>query len=343
MTRSFDYCVLAVALCACGVVEPETSEPETSHVEQAGINMQGINMQGISLQGISLQGMNMLGYRFAGATLGGVPLVDLRVMRGELVAGHDGSTLRGTALVGAQLVAETRDITQNPPVTTLVTYRISAIAAEDSRYDPTNTGHTFLYTLEQFVPDDGTWQAACPADQDGRSVAIPLRATWNEHGDRVESSTLFTLGCTTGVIAKCYRWGYRPWTDEFGNLVPYHQTCTRAARADYCGDGTPHTHDGTQINIWDRLPSPGPIQRHGGLLPPLGMLFEAGWNVEGAVCLSHARWLLDGALVLAAVCPDRLVPPGLLGGTVCDTVPQVLGLDANARLFDETNLNPIHL
>ena len=338
MTRSIGFCVLAVALCACAV-EPE---PETSRVEQHGINMQGINMQGINMQGINMQGMSMLGYRFAGATLGGVPLVDLRVMRGELVAGHDGSTLRGTALVGAQLVAEARNITVDPPASALATYRITAIAPEDSRYDPTNTGHTFLYTLEQFVPDNGTWQAACPADQDGRSVAIPLRATWNEHGDRVESSTLFTFGCTTGVIAKCYRWGYRPWTDEFGDLVPYHQTCTRVARADYCGDGTPHTHDGTQINIWDRLPSGG-IQHHGGQLPTLGMLFEAGWNTEGAVCLSHARWLLEDALLLAAVCPDRLVPPGLLGGTVCDTVPAVLGLDANARLFDETNLNPIHL
>ena len=334
MTRSFAYCVLAVALSACGVVEPETAR-----VEQPGINLQGINMQGINLQGINLQGMNMLGYRVGGATLGGAPLVDLRVMRGELVAGHGSNAIRGTEMVGAELVAEVRDITVDPPATALVTYRISAVAAEDSRYDPTHTGHSFLYTLQQQV-DDGTWQAACPSDQDGRSVAIPLAAIWNEHGDRVESSSLFTFGCTTGVIAKCYRWGYRPWTDEFGDLVPFHQTCTRLARADYCGVGIPHTRDGTMINVWDRLPSPGPIQRH-GLLPPLGMLFEAGWNTEGAICLSHSRWLLDDALLLAAVCPDRLVPPGLLGNTVCDTVPAVLGLDANARLFNEAFLNLI--
>jgi len=329
MLRIIGYGALAMALSACEAIE-------TSSVEQPGINMQGINMQGINLQGINLQGMNMLGYRFAGATLDGVALDHVRVLRGELVAGRGGTTLRGSALVGAQLVAEVRNVSASPPTTALVTYRISAIAAEDSRYDPTDTGHSFLYSLDQQV--DGGWQPACPADTDGRSVAIPLAAIWNEHGDRVESDTLFTFGCTTGVIAKCYRWGYRPWVNGFGNLVPMHQTCTRLARADYCGNGIPHTRNGTQINVWDNLPSPGPIQHH-GLLTPVGMLFEAGWNTDGAVCLSHSRWLLDDALVLAALCPDRLVPPGLLGGTVCDTVPAVLGLDANARMFDEAFLN----
>src|SRR5678815_5264127 len=111
----------------------------------------------------------------------------------------------------------------------------------------------------------------------------------------------FTLGCTTGVIAKCYRWGYRPWVNGYGDLVAMHWTCTRLARADYCGDGTPHTHDGTKINVWDTLPRP--IESHGGLLPPAGMLFEAGWNTGGAVCLSRARWMLDDANALAALCP----------------------------------------
>jgi hypothetical protein len=69
------------------------------------------------------------------------------------------------------------------------------------------------------------------------------------------------------------------------------------------------------------------------------MLFEAGWNTEGAVCLSHSRWVLDDGPGIAELCPDRLVPPGLLGETVCDTVSQVLGLDSNARMFNEAYLN----
>src|SRR5262249_50734974 len=144
--------------------------------------------------------------------------------------------------------------------------------------------------------------------------------------------------CTTGVIAKCYRWGYRPWVTGYGNLVAMHWTCTRLARADYCGDGTTHTRDGTEINVWDNAPSPGPIQPHGQT--PTAMVFEAGWDTGGAVCLSHARWLQGGSL-LALLCPTRLVAPGLgiLGATVCDTTSQVLGQAADASMFDESFLN----
>ena len=68
------------------------------------------------------------------------------------------------------------------------------------------------------------------------------------------------------------------------------------------------------------------------------MLFEAGWNTGGAVCLSHTRWLLGDGLILAQLCPDRLVSPGLLGQTVCDTLSQVLDLDSDAKMFNEASL-----
>jgi hypothetical protein len=204
------------------------------------------------------------------------------------------------------------------------------------QYDPKNTGHTFLYTLEQLLPQSTTWRPACPADADRRRVAIPVAAVWDDHGDRSESTTQFTFGCTTGVIAKCYRWGYRPWVTGFGDLVAMHQTCTRLARADYCGNGHPNTHDGTEVNVWDTLPAPGPIQQKALVVPP--MLFEAGWNTGGAVCLSHARWLLDDGPLIAAMCPDRLVPPGL-GQTVCNAMSDVFGYDADAKMFNESYLN----
>jgi hypothetical protein len=92
------------------------------------------------------------------------------------------------------------------------------------------------------------------------------------------------------------------------------------------------------INLWDTLPPPGPIQHHGGMLPPPGMLFEAGWNTGGAVCLSHARWLLDDGPQIAQLCPNRLVPPGL-GETVCDSISDALGYDASAKMFNEAYLN----
>jgi hypothetical protein len=66
------------------------------------------------------------------------------------------------------------------------------------------------------------------------------------------------------------------------------------------------------------------------------MLFEAGWNTEGAVCLSTARWLLEDGIGLIRVCPDKLVPPGLLLPTVCDTITSVFAFDPNARMFNES-------
>jgi hypothetical protein len=224
-----------------------------------------------------------------------------------------------------------------PAAQAVVEYRITAIRPEDAAYDPTHTGNTWLYSLEQWVSDTSSWRPACPVDDDGRSVAIPLAATWDERGDRIESTSQFTFACTTGVIAKCYRWGYRPWVTGYGDLAEMHWACTRLARADYCGNGIPHTRNGTIINVWDTLPGPGPIQRH-GFLPPLGMVFEAGWNTRGAACVSRSRWLLDDGLDLAAMCPDRLIPLGI-GQTVCDSVSEVLDYDSEALLFNESFLN----
>jgi hypothetical protein len=298
--------------------------------------MQGMNMQGMNMQGMNMQGMNMQGMNMQGATLGSHQLQNLRIVKGEVIAERGGHTLRDTSLTGARFTARAVS-SDSPPIVAELAYRITAVTLENPAYDPTHSGGTYLYTLEQYREDTEEWVPACGPDGDGRRVAIPVAATWNAHGDRVESSTLFTFACTTGVIAKCYRWGYRPWLTGYGtSMAAMHQSCTRMARADYCGDGTPHTQDGTWINVWDTLSSPGPIQRH-GLLPPLGMLFEAGWSTDGAVCMSRARWLLDDGL--AQLCPNRLVAPGLLGATVCDTVVEVLGYDANAKLFNESYLN----
>jgi hypothetical protein len=305
--------------------------------QQAIMENQGTQLQGVQLQGGQVQGMTLVGFQYAGATLGDAALANVRVERGELVADSGPVALHGADLVGAHLQAQAHD-PRHPSSTALVEYRITGVEPEAAIHDPTGTGATYLYTLEQNVDGAGTWQAACPVDADGKQVAIPLTATWDDHGNRVASSALFTFGCTTGVIAKCYRWGYRPWVTGFGDLVAAHWTCTRVARADYCGTGTSHTRDGTLINVWDRLPAPGPIQARG--TTPAGMLFEAGWNTGGAVCFSHARWLLDGPLI-AVGCPGRLIAPGLLilNATVCDTVAQVLGQAGDAQIFDESNLH----
>jgi hypothetical protein len=56
------------------------------------------------------------------------------------------------------------------------------------------------------------------------------------------------------------------------------------ARADYCGDGVPHTREGTLIDMFDA----GGIQVRE---ERAGFTFEAGWGPAGAVCVSEARYL----------------------------------------------------
>ena len=47
-------------------------------------------------------------------------------------------------------------------------------------------------------------------------------------------------------------------------------------RADYCGNGKPHTRDGTRIELWDREGIQVDTSEP-------GLTFEAAWNEDGAV------------------------------------------------------------
>jgi catechol 2,3-dioxygenase-like lactoylglutathione lyase family enzyme len=174
----------------------------------------------------------------------------------------------------------------------------------DIELDPESpSGDVLLYTLLFRDPNTGVWDNACEPDLDGVQSAIPMHGVWDDLGARHESDTLVTFGCVSGVLAKCIRWGYRPWTVNGRDLIPYHQACTRMARADYCGDGVSHTLDGTLIDIWDAI---GIQQR----TPGSGMLFEASWVESGAYCVSKWRWNIDGVALLLE-CPEKIAIPSL--------------------------------
>jgi hypothetical protein len=327
---------LCATYCSSGEVELETSTTK----QMTGSQAQGPELHGFDLQG-DVEDMTMRGFQFSGATLNGSALTNVRIEQGELVAEQGSATLHADDLEGARLIAQVKDMSANPPEIHTVEYRITAVEEEDDDYDPTDTGETYLYTLEQNVDGNGDWQPACPLDADDRRVAIPLTDFYDETGARVDSSTLFTFSCTRGAIAKCYRWGYRPWLTGFGtSMEDMHWTCTRLARADYCGTGASYTYEGTEINVWDSLPSPGPIQSHGST--PSGMVFEAGWNTGGAVCFSAQRWLLvNGGPLIAVLCPNRLILPVplLVPGTLCNDDEDVIELYPTAKMFNETKLN----
>lgn len=118
-------------------------------------------------------------------------------------------------------------------------------------------------------------EAVCGDGEPGMFVA----GAWDDAGRFEAKDGELTFSCTDGVIFKCVDWGYAPWS--FGSEV--HQSCTRLARADYCGDGRPWTLDGTQIDVYDDF---GVQQRVG--FDEMG--FEAAWGEAGAVCVNATRY-----------------------------------------------------
>jgi hypothetical protein len=216
--------------------------------ENQGTNLNGQGAQGIGLQGVALNGANL-----NGANLNGLDLVGTALRATDA----EGRTIEGTDLIGARLLG--RAANQE------IELRIASVE----------------------VADDLTWyglthegQSICGDDNRGLFV----RGVWDETGARRDAvaddpAIAFTFSCAAGVIAKCVAWGYTP--DDVG--VDAHQTCTRLARADYCGDGQPHTADGTLVDVFDTL---GVMQPD----PSVDLAFEAGWGPRGATCVSRPRY-----------------------------------------------------
>lgn len=240
-------------------------------------------------------------------------------------------------------------------------------------------GTTWLYQVHR-KNDDGTYNRSdggtytwCGSNPDGGSPgdAIPVGYYWTDTGAMVNGYSYdydlpgavtyappryISLGCTRGVVAKCYRWGYRPWAAP-STLPSAMAACTRMARADYCGDGRSFTKNGTTINLWDTLPDAGytRIQRWEWAPPDpvLGPIdFEAAWQPDGARCLSHWRWdeLVPNATTM---CPAKLWPPDAgppppehrdeRWPDVCDKEEEAWGRYAGEyhRFFNESYRRPL--
>lgn len=156
---------------------------------------------------------------------------------------------------------------------------------KDVELDPKDREkETYLYTVFYLDSADSQWKNLCTPDAENVAKAIPLTGSWDETGKHTESSDIITFGCTSGVLAKCVRFGYKPWKTVKGkSLREYHQACTRMARADYCGNGKSHTREGTPIDVYDELG----IQKK---TPNNGMVFEAAWSSDGATFINRPRW-----------------------------------------------------
>lgn len=213
---------------------------------------------------------------------------------GFVVTDTDGRRLTSRDLVGAQF-----EIANGQGG--VMKMRIDAVEASKEN------SSILLHTLSAADPATGAWIPMCEADGYGRTAGFPVRGRWDGRKFVADPSAWF-LTCTSGSQAKCILWGYDPWgkTPDGRPLVDFYRACQQMVRADYTGVGEPHTRDGTKIDTADVAG----VQTHDSLNDP-AFTFEAGWGVDGAVCVARTRWpvLLTRAALVAA--EPRL-------GGVCD-------------------------
>lgn len=175
-----------------------------------------------------------------------------------------------------------------------------------------------------------SWQELCPG---GWNRALPIVGTWSLSGvHEVSAAGPFSFACTAGVVTKCVDWGYQPWVSA--SRFTLHQTCTRMARADYCGSGTSHTVDGTLIDMGDQE---GVRARSGGLIR------EAAWGPDGAICLSAQRWnSLPPGGTFECTLAGRDIDPRTLKGELagyryCEEYPNPDAI-AGALMYNDSSL-----
>src|SRR4051794_36252715 len=182
-------------------------------------------------------GTSFNGTSFAGTTLRGVVPIGARASGGMIAIAPIGAPLSGTDAVGSRWKGRTAD---GSPVVLRVDAALPGIGLNAD-----------VWSYQMSVSINETWQSLCP----GGGFADTVRGTWNlaqgvaGGGAYNPSSSEFTVACRGSSVAKCIELGYKPWTGATAELA----SCVRALRADYCGDGTSYTVDGTTVNLFDVL------------------------------------------------------------------------------------------
>ncbi len=159
---------------------------------------------------------------------------------------------------------------------------------------------TYLMYAVSFL-DGETWEPLCGVDAETGEPrrAVALNGTWEYEqgvdggGAWIPNDRLFTFACEDFVLEKCVALGYTPWADGEicdteaadddcveATLASRHQACTRALRADYCGDGNTHTVDGILLNLYDGI---------GIRADAEDWDLEAEWDADGARCVVADR------------------------------------------------------
>lgn len=184
-------------------------------------------------------------------------------------------------------------------------FEIGAPLNAQLRISKTLASGAYTRYLAEVSTNGEEWTNYCPHPyNDASGVATSLTeylipvggAKWGNDGARVNDSNAIQLSCTHDSIGGCVTWGYAPWgtaTTMAGtppklttvSLQNAHQACTRAKRADVCGDGDHLTtvnagaFEHTIVQVWDAY-NLHPMAEH------TFSTMEASWGVGGAVCIN---------------------------------------------------------
>jgi len=267
-----------------------------NHLKWNGLKWNGLKWNGLKWNGLKWNGLKWNGLRWNGLKWNTSEVDGSQVVVKRKVSGK-WQSFGGEELIGMEIDI-TADVTDEQGNASTAEFIIRA----DDIYTDSIYDDIFYYQLSISRKGSDLWEPLC---EDG-DAAIPMRNYWDETtGDRIDDKDFVTFACTSGVLAHCAQWGYRPWAEaeqcDEGkkgkkkkcrdiSLADHHQACTRMARADYCGDGVAWTVAGTPIDIYDAL---DPQLEASETDWPV----EAVWKPNGAYCLNDIRqqgWKAEG-------------------------------------------------
>jgi hypothetical protein len=206
-----------------------------------GEELNGVAFNGIAFNGIAFNGIAFNGIAFNGSALGGtagMTLSNVRVVKSKLQAvGTDTNTYAGNSMANVEI-----DMTVNGVPQKL---KVESVVADANDPD-------ISYTKLLYKKGDGSWDTWCRDGYGNPTEAIAIEGAYDTNGNFVADTGKVAFACRGTASAKCIVWGYKPWEEVNGvSLRNHYQACLAMVRGDYCRTNTPHTVNGTAIDVSD--------------------------------------------------------------------------------------------
>jgi len=304
---------LSLAFVACDVPDPEAVQERgyNSNMSsgecppwECGFNSAEVN--GRAIRELNLDGAyNDDGMRIVGfiAPAGLLGSYKLDVQNDELVAVGKYKTLRGKQLIGATLLVKPSGLLK--PATPIVVAGYSEVQSWAAGGAPVPS-YALLYPDVDAVLGQ---RNVCVGDLKNifTTAAVILGGeTYDLDSKTVnaDQDRWVTIACAGSAAAKLRLMNYGPQSDFDGQgnpaSVDQRQATLKMLTADYCGDGTSYTANGTPL-AWEN--AEGTV----ATTTKLGAR-EAVWTADGALCLEATR-LADAEVACNLPACDSLGDP----------------------------------